>query len=206
VGVSNRARASLFTVRHGRCRLTKMGSSPHDRWTRSVDDRTMLINEFHGHASAVIDAEPADVFAAITARGRLPGWNGRVASVTRVARADGSPTRGEMAEPVSGPPLQRGQSHLRIRCRKATVGTRASWFGGGRQRVLPSASACGMEWAAQDVLAKVALRQDEAQATTERCGGVAARARLPPDTQRDHTTIRRQVAVRQFDVRARSGR
>jgi hypothetical protein len=43
---------------------------------------TMLLNEFHGHASAEIDAEPAEVFAEITAIDHLPEWNKRVARVT----------------------------------------------------------------------------------------------------------------------------
>jgi uncharacterized protein YndB with AHSA1/START domain len=41
----------------------------------------MLLNEFQGRASAVIEAAPADVFATITAIERLPEWNGRIAKV-----------------------------------------------------------------------------------------------------------------------------
>ena len=34
---------------------------------------------FHGQASTIIDAAPAEVFAAITAIDRLPEWNQRIA-------------------------------------------------------------------------------------------------------------------------------
>ena len=41
----------------------------------------MLLNEFHGRASVTIEADPADVFATITAIDRLPEWNARIAGV-----------------------------------------------------------------------------------------------------------------------------
>jgi uncharacterized protein YndB with AHSA1/START domain len=37
----------------------------------------------HGQASTTIDAAPGEVFTAITAIGRLPEWNQRIAAVTR---------------------------------------------------------------------------------------------------------------------------
>jgi uncharacterized protein YndB with AHSA1/START domain len=43
----------------------------------------MLLREFHGQASAIIDASPTDVFAAITRIDRLPEWNKRIEAVTR---------------------------------------------------------------------------------------------------------------------------
>ena len=43
----------------------------------------MLLTDFSGQASAIIDAAPARVFAAITAIDRLPEWNQRIAAVTR---------------------------------------------------------------------------------------------------------------------------
>jgi uncharacterized protein YndB with AHSA1/START domain len=45
----------------------------------------MLLTDFHGQASAVIDAAPAEVFTAITAIDRLPEWNQRIAAVTRTS-------------------------------------------------------------------------------------------------------------------------
>jgi uncharacterized protein YndB with AHSA1/START domain len=47
----------------------------------------MLLTEFHGKASATIEAPPGDVFAAITAVDRLPQWNGRIARVIRAPDA-----------------------------------------------------------------------------------------------------------------------
>jgi hypothetical protein len=41
----------------------------------------MLLKQFEGEAHAVIDAAPADVFAAITDICRLPDWNARIARV-----------------------------------------------------------------------------------------------------------------------------
>src|SRR3954447_1362440 len=41
----------------------------------------MLLYGFQGQASATIEAEPADVFATITAIDRLPEWNARIAGV-----------------------------------------------------------------------------------------------------------------------------
>ena len=41
----------------------------------------MLLNEFHGSATAVTAAERDDVFATITDIGRLPEWNARVESL-----------------------------------------------------------------------------------------------------------------------------
>lgn len=41
----------------------------------------MLLNEFRGQASAVIDATPAEVFAAIATIDRLPEWNQRIATI-----------------------------------------------------------------------------------------------------------------------------
>jgi uncharacterized protein YndB with AHSA1/START domain len=43
----------------------------------------VLLREFHGQASATIDASPADVFAAITRVDRVPDWNKRIAAVVR---------------------------------------------------------------------------------------------------------------------------
>ena len=48
----------------------------------------MLVNEFHNSASVVIDAAPADVFAAITDLDRLPEWN---AHLPRVVQHPGRP-------------------------------------------------------------------------------------------------------------------
>src|SRR3954454_10308296 len=58
-----------------------MRSSTHDPARRRAHDRLMLLNGFHGRASATIEAEPADVFATITAIDRLPEWNARIAAV-----------------------------------------------------------------------------------------------------------------------------
>jgi uncharacterized protein YndB with AHSA1/START domain len=41
----------------------------------------MLLTQFAGKAQAVIPAEPADVFAALTDVGRLPDWNTRIAKI-----------------------------------------------------------------------------------------------------------------------------
>src|SRR5207302_11207093 len=41
----------------------------------------LLLREFEGHASATLDAEPGDVFAAITDIDRLPQWNKRIAKI-----------------------------------------------------------------------------------------------------------------------------
>ena len=41
----------------------------------------LLLTEFKGHTTAVLDAEPADVFAALTDIERLPQWNKRVERV-----------------------------------------------------------------------------------------------------------------------------
>lgn len=43
----------------------------------------MLLTDFHGQASANIDAAPAEAFTTITAIDRLPEWNERIAAVTR---------------------------------------------------------------------------------------------------------------------------
>ena len=43
----------------------------------------MLLTDFHGQASTIIDAAPAEVFTAITAIDHLPEWNQRIAAVTR---------------------------------------------------------------------------------------------------------------------------
>jgi len=47
----------------------------------AAHDGCMLITEFSGTAQAVLAAEPADVFAAITDVARLPDWNDRIAKV-----------------------------------------------------------------------------------------------------------------------------
>ena len=49
----------------------------------TADYQGMLLTDFHGQASTIIDAAPAEVFTAITAIGRLPEWNQRIAAVTR---------------------------------------------------------------------------------------------------------------------------
>lgn len=41
----------------------------------------MLVSGFHGQASVVIEADPDEVFATITAIDRLPAWNARVREV-----------------------------------------------------------------------------------------------------------------------------
>jgi uncharacterized protein YndB with AHSA1/START domain len=43
----------------------------------------MLLKEFHGKASAIIDASPTVVFRALTEVHHLPEWNKRIARVTR---------------------------------------------------------------------------------------------------------------------------
>jgi len=43
----------------------------------------MLLTDFHGQASTTIDTAPAEVFTAITAIGRPPEWNQRIAAVMR---------------------------------------------------------------------------------------------------------------------------
>jgi uncharacterized protein YndB with AHSA1/START domain len=43
----------------------------------------ILLTDFHGQASTIIDATPAGVFTAITAIDRLPEWNQRIAAVIR---------------------------------------------------------------------------------------------------------------------------
>jgi hypothetical protein len=45
--------------------------------------RAMLLKGFQGHASAVVEAAPTDVFETITAVDRLPEWNARIARVIR---------------------------------------------------------------------------------------------------------------------------
>jgi uncharacterized protein YndB with AHSA1/START domain len=47
----------------------------------------MLLREFHGHSSAIIDACRNDAFAAITQIERLPEWNRRIAAVVRAPQA-----------------------------------------------------------------------------------------------------------------------
>ena len=49
----------------------------------TADYQGMLLTDFHGQASTIIDAAPAEVFTAITAVDRLPEWNQRIAAVTR---------------------------------------------------------------------------------------------------------------------------
>ena len=46
----------------------------------------MLLTDFHGQASAIIDVAPAEAFTAITAIDRLPEWNKRIAAVTGTPR------------------------------------------------------------------------------------------------------------------------
>ena len=41
----------------------------------------LLLREFSGHASAVLDATPGDVFGALTDIDRLPEWNKRIEKV-----------------------------------------------------------------------------------------------------------------------------
>lgn len=41
----------------------------------------MLLREFHGQATAVVETSPAEAFAAITAIDRLSDWNERIANV-----------------------------------------------------------------------------------------------------------------------------
>ena len=48
-----------------------------------ADHQSMLLTDFHGQASTIIDAAPAEVFTAITAIDHLPEWNQRIAAVTR---------------------------------------------------------------------------------------------------------------------------
>jgi hypothetical protein len=47
----------------------------------------MLLTEFQGHATATVDAQPAEVFDTITTIERLPEWNARIARVVRAPHA-----------------------------------------------------------------------------------------------------------------------
>jgi uncharacterized protein YndB with AHSA1/START domain len=60
-----------------------MGNSPHEPGDSRLNNGEMLLREFHGHASLVIDADPKVVFAAVTQVERLPEWNKRIAAVIR---------------------------------------------------------------------------------------------------------------------------
>jgi uncharacterized protein YndB with AHSA1/START domain len=71
-----------------------MGDSPHDLSGRPSNDDGVLLRQFHGQTSAIIDASPTKVFAAITQVDRVSQWNKRIASVVR---APGTPL-GEGAE------------------------------------------------------------------------------------------------------------
>ena len=65
----------------------------------------MLLRQFQGQAHAVIDADPAEVFAAITGIDRLPEWNARIARV--IEPADGPLAEGtEWVVQVSFPPAK----------------------------------------------------------------------------------------------------
>jgi len=41
----------------------------------------LLLTEFQGNASAMLDAEPGDVFTALTQTDRLPQWNKRIEKI-----------------------------------------------------------------------------------------------------------------------------
>src|SRR5690242_7526236 len=67
-----------------------MGSSPHDLTGSSRQaltspepkgEKQMLLDEFTGKASQVIDATPDEVFAAITDLDRLPSWNAHIPTI-----------------------------------------------------------------------------------------------------------------------------
>src|ERR1700722_19978414 len=64
-----------------------MGSSPHDPNGHRADHEVMLLREFHGQASATIDTNPRDAFAAITQVEHLPEWNKRIAAVVQAPEA-----------------------------------------------------------------------------------------------------------------------
>lgn len=67
----------------------------------------MLLTEFRGRATAVIDATPNEVFAAITAIDRLPEWNTCIAEVLKApgnALAEGVEWTVQMA--ISRPPAK----------------------------------------------------------------------------------------------------
>jgi hypothetical protein len=48
---------------------------------READHQRMLLTEFHGRAAVVVEADPDDVYATITAIDRLPEWNARITAV-----------------------------------------------------------------------------------------------------------------------------
>lgn len=51
----------------------------------------LLLNEFEGRASATVDAEPRDVFDALTDVDRLPQWNKRIAKILQPPDAPMAP-------------------------------------------------------------------------------------------------------------------
>src|SRR4051794_4996684 len=91
-----------------------MGSSTHDLNAPQAHDRVMLLTEFNGSASIVIEADADDVFGAITAFERLSDWNARVAKVLEPP-SDPSLAEGtEWVVKMAVPPGARWPSRSRV--------------------------------------------------------------------------------------------
>ena len=73
----------------------------------------MLLNGFQGRASVVIEADPGDVFATITAIHRLPDWNARIAGVLEPPTDPSLPAGTEWVVQMSVPPA-RWRSRSRV--------------------------------------------------------------------------------------------